>query len=165
MRLRKALKTCFAEALQIYHQTFAVVKGFSEQLNLEKYYDVYDISDLDISDVMQGITETDTEESESLRSLKIAAARFHTLRKMFLCALLTLEASGDSNDLLTWTTAVEAIRTLNSITSANHERLASILGEQECKSHVMISTTILFYFVEADTTPKPSLFLRRPNSH
>ncbi|KAL2757488.1 hypothetical protein ACRALDRAFT_2118323 [Sodiomyces alcalophilus JCM 7366] len=131
VRLRKALRMCFAEALQTYEQTFAVVKSFSEQLNLEKYYDIYDISDLDISDVMQGLAETDSEDAESLRSLKIAAARFHTIRKMFLCALLALDASGDSNDLLRWTTAVEAIRTLNSITSANYERLRSILSEEE----------------------------------
>lgn len=50
---------------------------------------------------------------------------------MFLCALLALNASGDSSDLLRWTTAVEAIRLLNATTRRAYERLGSILGEEE----------------------------------
>ncbi len=92
------------------------LKGYSEQLDLEKYYDIYDISDFDISDAQQGFSEKDFEDAESLRTLKIAAARFHTIRKIFLCALLALEANGDSSDFERWSTAVEALRTLNEVT-------------------------------------------------
>ncbi|CRK36128.1 hypothetical protein BN1708_019930, partial [Verticillium longisporum] len=86
VRLRKALRVCLAEVLQAYDQTFTVVKGFSEQLDLEKYCDIYDVSDLDISDAQHGLVESDPEDAESLRTLKIAASRFHTMRKMALCA-------------------------------------------------------------------------------
>ena len=115
-----------------------MVKGFSEQLDLEKYYDIYDVSDLDISDALHGFREDDFEDAESLRTMKIAAARFHTIRKIFLCALLALEANGDDSDYLRWSTAVEGLRTLNSTTKASYERLHGILGEVECtwlKSH------------------------------
>ncbi|CRK12646.1 hypothetical protein BN1723_001894 [Verticillium longisporum] len=63
----------------------------------------------------------------------VAASRFHTMRKMALCALLALDASGDSSDLMRWTTAVEALRALNLSTSSSFERLKTILSEQECK--------------------------------
>ncbi|CRK14888.1 hypothetical protein BN1708_011293 [Verticillium longisporum] len=132
VRLRKALRVCLAEVLQAYDQTFTVVKGFSEQLDLEKYCDIYDVSDLDISDAQHGLVESDPEDAESLRTLKIAASRFHTMRKMALCALLALDASGDSSDLMRWTTAVEALRALNLSTSSSFERLKTILSEQEC---------------------------------
>lgn len=133
MRLRKALRVCFADVLRGFDQTCSVVKGFSEQLDLEKYYDIYDIGDLDISDALQGTAELDAEDAESLRELKISAARFHTIRKMFLCALLALDASGDSGDLLRWTTAVEALRTLNGVTLSSYNKLKNILSEEECE--------------------------------
>lgn len=114
-------------------QTAAVIKGFAEQMDLEKYYDIYDLSDLDMSDALQGFTDTEFEDAESLRALKIAAARFHTLRKMFLCALLALEANGDNSDFLRWTTAVEGLRVLNEAAKNGYERLRTILSEGESK--------------------------------
>jgi vezatin len=126
---------CFSEVLRGYEQTRDVVQGFSEQLDLEKYYDIYDISDLDMVDARQGLAELDAEDAESLRTLKISAARFHIVRKMFLCSLLALDANGDNNDLLRWTTTVEALRTLNTATASSCERLKNILSEQESEQH------------------------------
>ncbi|OHW92357.1 vezatin domain-containing protein [Colletotrichum incanum] len=131
VRLRKALRACFADVIPVYDQTVSVVKGFSEQLDLEKYYDIYDISDFDMSDAKQGFQENEFEDNESLRTLKILAARFHTIRKMFLCALLALDASGDSSDLLKWTTTVEAVRTLNTVTQKAFESLKRLLSDEE----------------------------------
>ncbi|KAH8891040.1 hypothetical protein GQ53DRAFT_649844 [Thozetella sp. PMI_491] len=130
-RLRKALKSRFVEVIQKYSHVVSIVKGYSEQLDLEKYYDIYDISDFDISDALQGFSESNFEDAESLRALKIAASRFHTIRKMFLCALLALEASGDHKDLERWSTAVEGLRMLNEVTKTSYERLRAILGEED----------------------------------
>ncbi|KAK7459211.1 hypothetical protein CaCOL14_002840 [Colletotrichum acutatum] len=131
VRLRRALRACFADVIPAYDQTVAVVKGFSEQLDLEKYYDIYDISDFDMSDAQQGFKENEFEDTESLRTLKILAARFHTIRKMFLCALLALDASGESDDLLKWTTTVEAVRTLNTATQRAFDNLKRLLSDEE----------------------------------
>lgn len=117
--------------IQKYAQVSIVVQGFSEQLNLEKFYDIYDINDLDISDARQGFTETEFDDPESLRSLKIAAARFHTLRKLFLCALLALEARGNNSDFLRWSAAVEALRELSQVSQDSFDRLQTILREEE----------------------------------
>ena len=134
IRLRKALRNCFADAIQKYSQVSAVIKGFAEALDLEKYYDIYDISDLDSADASQGYKESDFEDVESLRTLKIVAARFHTIRKMFLCSLLALEANGEKSDFLRWTTAVEGLRELNEATKDCYERTNAILSEEECTS-------------------------------
>jgi hypothetical protein len=114
-----------------YDQICSVVKGFSEQLDLEKYYDIYDITDFDITDALQGFTESEFDDPESLRTLKVAAARFHTIRKLFLCALLALEANGDDSDSLRWSTAVEGLRVLNEVTKSSYEKLKDILAESE----------------------------------
>ena len=104
----------------------------AEQIDLEKYYDVYDISDLDIQEARQGYAETEFEDKESLRVLKILVARLHTIRKAFLCCLLALEADGGKPDFLRWSTAVDEINALTSVTDEAEERLRRILGEEEC---------------------------------
>ncbi|CAG7556993.1 unnamed protein product, partial [Fusarium equiseti] len=131
LRLRKALRHSFAEVLESYNQVCTVVNGFAEQTDLEKYYDIYDITDFDMSDARRGLSDEDLEDPESLRTLKILAARFSTIRKLFLCALLALDADTDTNDLLRWTTAVESLLSLNSSTQAAHSRLQSILSEED----------------------------------
>jgi len=122
-----------SEMIENYMQVTTAVKGFAEQMDLEKYHDIYDISDFDISDAMQGFTEKEFEDMESLRSLKIAAARFHTIRKILLCSLLAFEASGDNNDYLRWSTAVEGLKTLNELTLQSFERLRQLLADEESK--------------------------------
>ncbi|KAK1776802.1 Mysoin-binding motif of peroxisomes-domain-containing protein [Copromyces sp. CBS 386.78] len=130
-RLRKALKQRFADMIKSYIQVKTAVKGLSEQLDLEKYYDVYDITDFDISDAMQGFPEDATEEAESLRVLKIAAARFHTIRKLLLCALLAFEATGDNSDFVRWSTAAQCLNQLSTLTGDCYERLRVILSDEE----------------------------------
>ncbi|KAH7022800.1 Mysoin-binding motif of peroxisomes-domain-containing protein [Ilyonectria destructans] len=131
VRLRRALKNSFSGVLKTYNQMCTIVNGFAEQTDLEKYYDIYDISDFDMSDAQRGFDTDEFEDVESLRTLKILAARFYTLRKMFLCALLALDASGDANDLLRWTTAVESLRSVNATTNSTYDRLQTILSEEE----------------------------------
>lgn len=137
-RLRKALKGRLCDMIQNYLQVSSAIKGFAEQLDLEKYHDVYDISDFDTSDAMQGFSEREFEDQESLRSLKIAAARFHTIRKIMLCSLLAFEAKGDNTDFLRWSTAVEGLRTLNNGTLQGFERLRDLLSQEESKEPVCL---------------------------
>lgn len=131
MRLRKAVRSCFADALPVYKQTLDTIQGFAEPIELEMYYHIYDIGDLDISDAMQPSAESELDDMDSLRSLNIVAARFHTIRRMILCSLLALEANGDESDLGRWTAAVEGLRTLNETTGTCYARLQTILSEVE----------------------------------
>lgn len=131
IRLRKALKRSFAEVLETYGKMATLVQGFSDQTELEKYYDMYDVNDFDISDALQGYQEAEFEDLESLRTLKTLAARFFTTRKMLLCAMLALDADGERPDLLRWTAVVEALRNLNKCTQPAYEKLFSILSEEE----------------------------------
>ncbi|KAL5087298.1 Mysoin-binding motif of peroxisomes domain-containing protein [Trichoderma afarasin] len=131
VRLRKALKNSLAEVLQTYNQVSDVVRGFAEQMELEKYYDMYDVSDFDISDSRLGFNAAEFDDLESLRTLKILAARFHTTRKMLLCALLALDANGEAKDLLRWTAAVESLKSVNITTKSVFEKLQGILSEEE----------------------------------
>lgn len=131
-RLRKAIKESLGDALTRYGQASNVVRGFSEATQLEKYYDMYDVSDFDVSDALQGPGEADSDDAESLRALKVLAARFHTTRKMLLCGLLALDAGGQGGELLRWGAAVEALRELNAATRTSYDGVRVILSEQQC---------------------------------
>lgn len=130
-RLRKALKGRFFDMIENYMKVSSEIKAFAEQLDLEKYHDIYDIGEFDISDAMQGFSEKEFDDPESLRSLKIAAARFHTIRKILLCSLLAFDATGDSTDFLRWSTALEGLRSLNEVTAQSFERIRQILSDEE----------------------------------
>ena len=123
-----------SSVLESYIQVSTVVKGFAEQTDLDKYLDIYELGEFDISDANKGFDEEEFEDAEALRTLKILGSRFHTARRVFLCALLALDASGETQDLLKWTTAVEALRTLDSSTKGAYAKLRDILSAEECKS-------------------------------
>lgn len=98
---------------------------------MEKYLDIYDVSDTDISDAISGYSETDFDDYESLRALKIFAAKFHIIRKIFLCSLMALDVRGEKTDFLRWRTAVDQIHVTSLITREAGRRLHLILTEEE----------------------------------
>ncbi len=125
--------------IENYMHVSLAIKAFAEQVDLEKYHDIYDISDFDISDAMRGFSDKEFDDPESLRSLKIAAARFHIIRKILLCSLLAFEAAGDNTDFLRWSTGVEGLKALNEVTSQSFEGVRRILSEEESKQAVRSS--------------------------
>lgn len=98
---------------------------------MEKYLDIYEISDFDISDASRLFSQDEFEDTESLRTLKILSSRLYTMRKLFLCSLLALDASGESRDLERWTVAVEALQNLNESIKAASSKLQGVLSEEE----------------------------------
>lgn len=132
-RLRKILRLSFADTIPRYKHAYAALKPFTEDLDLEKYYDVYDISDLDFAEAMVDYSETEFEDSDSLRVLKVLAARLYTIRKIFLSCLLALDAHGGKPDFLRWSTAVDELHAIRTATGGAEERLRSILSEEESK--------------------------------
>ena len=98
---------------------------------MEKYYDIYDISDVDFDEALLGYSDTEFEDPESMRVLKILAARFHTTRKAFLCCLMALNADGGKPDFLRWSTAIDEIHGVGTVTGAAEDRLRRILTEEE----------------------------------
>jgi hypothetical protein len=110
-----------------------VLKPLAELVDLEKYFDVYDISDMDLQEASLGFSEMEFEDLESLRVLKILAARLHIIRKVLFCCLLALDADGGKPDFLRWSTAVDEMQEISSMTGDAEDHLRRILGEEECK--------------------------------
>lgn len=78
-------------------------------------------------------TKDEFEDYESLRVLKILISRFVTLRKLFLCCLLALEADGGKDDFTRWRTAVDEIKGLSDAATVADGRVRSVFEQEECK--------------------------------
>lgn len=124
-----------------YNQGVLTLKPLVETLDLEKYYDIYDISDMDLQEANLGCDGLEFEDNESLRVLKILSSRLHTIRKEFLCCLLALDADGGKPDFARWSTAVDEIQAIGTVTGAAGERLSHILSEEE-GAHISESLTM-----------------------
>ncbi|RDL34516.1 Uncharacterized protein BP5553_07644 [Venustampulla echinocandica] len=130
-RLRKQLRFCFAGVIPRYNQAYEAIKPFAEEMDLEKYYDIYDINDSDVAEAMLGFSETEFDDLESVRVLKILAARFYMSRKVLLCCLMALDAHGGKSDFVRWNMASDQIHGVTSTTSETADRLHQILREEE----------------------------------
>jgi Mysoin-binding motif of peroxisomes len=128
-------------------------------LDLEKYFDIYDVSDTDFSEAMLGYSETEFDDVESVRVLKILAARFHTARKIFLCCLMALDAHGGKPDFLRWSNAVDEISGVSAVTNEAELRLRKILAEEESKQFVQSSPgySLTFNRFPSPANPKASI--------
>ena len=80
---------------------------------------------------MLGYAESEFDDLDSLRVLKILAARFHTTRKVLLCCLMALDAHGGKPDFLRWNTAVDELHTVGAVTGEAEDRFRRILSEEE----------------------------------
>jgi Mysoin-binding motif of peroxisomes len=147
------LRLCLADVIPRYNQACIVLKPFSEEMDLEKYFDIYDVSDTDFSEAMLGYSETEFDDIESVRVLKILTARFHTARKIFLCCLMALDAHGGKPDFLRWSNAVDEIRIVSTVTNEAELRLREILTEEESKQFIW---TFTGYSLTFDRFPSPT---------
>ncbi|KAI9698131.1 MAG: hypothetical protein M1836_004133 [Candelina mexicana] len=130
-RLRKALYNCTASLLPLYTQTRAVLRPLAEQIDLERYYDIYDISISDIREAELSYSDSEFDDTEALKALKTYLYRLLITRKMILCCLLALEADGGKPDFPRWTTAVEQLGELSAATASVSEKISRILSEEE----------------------------------
>jgi hypothetical protein len=98
---------------------------------LEKYLDVYEISNPDLQEAAQGYSEAEFEDAETLKSLRILQYRLSTLRRVYLCSLLALEADGGKPDFARWSTVVDSMQCVARPAGLWSEKLNSILAEEE----------------------------------
>jgi hypothetical protein len=127
-------------------------------MDLEKYYDIYDISDVDFTEAMLGYSEEEFDDNESVRVLKILAARFYMSRKILLCCLMALDAQGGKSDLIRWNMASEEMRAVTLVTSEAEDRLHHILSEEESRFHHHFCRVWLIFY-------QAFQFLRRQKCH
>ncbi|KAL1651433.1 hypothetical protein SLS58_000773 [Diplodia intermedia] len=139
VRLRRSLRSTFAATLPAFADECATLRVLVEPDDLERYLDVYDITSQDMQEAALGYSEDEFEDGESLKALRIWQYRLVTLRRIFLCSLLALEADGDSEDFARWRPAINAMECLTELSGKWCEKLTRILGEEERKEKIRAS--------------------------
>ncbi|KAL4869170.1 hypothetical protein BDV12DRAFT_185393 [Aspergillus spectabilis] len=131
LRLRRTVSECFYAMLNHYIQTQHALEPLTDTANLARYYDIYDVSKEDLRDVETTFAERETEDQFSLRGLRTLFGRLYLVRKSIFCCLLALGADGGGSDIMRWSTAVEQMRNLATVTGDNMQRMTNILNEED----------------------------------
>lgn len=117
--------------LERYILSQHTLQPLTDDINLAKYHDIYDISLEELAEAESSLNERETDDQYSLRALRTLFGRLYTVRKSILCCLLALGADGGGSDITRWSTAVEQMRDLTDVTGINIRRMASILNEED----------------------------------
>ncbi|KAL4806905.1 Mysoin-binding motif of peroxisomes-domain-containing protein [Aspergillus unguis] len=131
LRLRRTVSECLYSMLDHYLQAQQALQPLTDSANLAKYHDIYDVSSEDLLEVQAALDDRETEDQFSLRGLRTLFGRLYLVRKSILCCLLALGADGGGSDIMRWSTAVEQMRNLTSITGDSMQRMTNILNEED----------------------------------
>lgn len=144
-KLRSVLYKAFAATIPAYIDACASLRTLITEDDLERYFDVYDISLQDAREASHKDTALSVldDDPESLKSLRVLSYRAAILRRVTLCSFMALEADGGHPDFSRWRHANTIIANLNTSIASSAERIRLILSEMES-----ISIPI--------TPPKPS---------
>jgi hypothetical protein len=130
-RLRRSLRAAFADMIPILAEQCGTLKQLILEDDLEKYLDVYEISNPDLQEAALGYSEAEFEDAETLKALRMLQYRLSTLRRVYLCSLLALEADGGKPDFARWSTVVDSMRSLARPAGQWSEKINAILAEEE----------------------------------
>lgn len=130
-QLRQAISACLFSLLERYIQAQYILQPLTDSINLEKYYDIYDISQEELADAESGLADRANDQN-SLRALRTLFRRLYSVRKSILCCLLALSTDGGSN-IGRWSIAVEEMRNLGTTTGVYTTKIADILNEEDRK--------------------------------
>lgn len=116
-----------------YRQACEDLKPLANEYDLEKYYDIYEISRTDLQEAKESVVDLDLEDGKSLKALRFRLQQVHILKKIVLCSLLALHADGGKSDFSKWATAVDVMQQLSSLTANATSRVDMVLNEEERK--------------------------------
>lgn len=118
-----------------YYQAYEDLRPHTVETDLEKYFDVYEISRIDLQDaeIIATADLSEVENADTLQDLKIALQKLHVIRRIFLCTLLALNADGGKADFQRWSVASEAMGALSSILAKVVLDMDEVLGDEEGK--------------------------------
>lgn len=118
-----------------YYRVYQSLKPFAATIDLDKYYDIYEISRTDLGDaeLVANVEAAEIEEADTLQDLKVGLQKLHIVRKLVLCTLLALDADGSKSDFRRWSVAVEMMSTVSSLTARSLLNIDEVMGEEEGK--------------------------------
>lgn len=130
-RLRRSLWAAYATMIPILAEQCQKLRQQVQEDDIEKYLDVYEVSNPDLQEAALGYNESEFEDIESIKALRTWQYRLSTLRRVYLCSLLALQADGGKADFSRWGTVVDSMITVAAPTGERSEKFNKVLAEEE----------------------------------
>lgn len=164
VRLRRTIHRALVATLLPCYEAYQNLKSHAIELDLEKYYDIYEISRMDMEDaeVLANSKLSETGHDDTIQDLKVDMQKLHMVRKLLLCALLALSADGSKSDFQRWPAAVDAMSSVSSITAKMTSDIDEVMGDEEGEPHKCFLKTLYtdrvpIVDIQAPLTPKMPL--------
>lgn len=141
VRLRRNLNTAFSSIVPALANACETLRPFIGEDDLDRYLEVYDVRIEQIHDAQHGSTHALANEVnlESLAGLRASQQRYNILRRLFLCSLLSLPASGRKEDVARWRVAIAELENLDTIISQVVQNLQDLVTQEERKIFGLLS--------------------------
>lgn len=132
-RLRCVIRDAINSMFEPICQANRSLSKHAVQLDLEKYYDIYEITcfDLEYVENIESANILDFHVSDSLHDIGMGIAKLQTMRRILLCTLLALDAEGGRGEYSTWSNATDIMMTLSSMNASKSSDLHHALGDGE----------------------------------
>ncbi|KAL8765904.1 MAG: hypothetical protein Q9209_007147 [Squamulea sp. 1 TL-2023] len=134
-QLRRALQRILTLLPASYYRAFEELKPLAVELDLEKYFDIYEISR---STVVELEILKDADQfaigDDGLKALKMGFHKLHLVRKLFFCSLLALGADGGKLDFARWSAATRIMENLSTETAKASQDVDDLFRAEEGKS-------------------------------
>ncbi|KAI4143610.1 MAG: hypothetical protein LQ340_006941, partial [Diploschistes diacapsis] len=130
-RLRRTLRLALDSITSPHVEAYHSLRPFVNEVDLDRYFDMYELSRTDIGEVEESLADrSEADDLESIRILKVDLHRLFTARKMFLSAILALDADTKPNKL-DWTLMTDIMESISGITAVATSSLEGVIGEEE----------------------------------
>ncbi|KAA8905018.1 hypothetical protein TRICI_005346 [Trichomonascus ciferrii] len=113
--IRASLSAGLYLAMNVYLDAINELAHYADQLDLERYLDMYDLSPAEVAELSASEEAFGaTANHASVHQLKVEFNKLHTLRRALMCILLSIPSSGrcSSRELASWTALVDNVQSI-----------------------------------------------------
>ena len=133
IRLRKTLQAGYEHLLPALVSAVEKIRPLVDQYDVERLLDVYEVRTEDIQDALQAPANDQQEDGESLSHLQNQQNRYGTLRRLLLCSLLSLQATGRRADAQKWQLTTSMMEIVAKAAGDLAQQFIKLLNDEERK--------------------------------
>ena len=134
MRLREVLQKGYEQLIPSMALAIEDLRPHVDRYDVDRFLDVYEVRSEDIQDALHH-DDAPPVDNQTLNILRLQQTRDVTLRKLLLCSLLALQATGRRADAKKWQLAIRSMENVSSASGEVAQRFIKVLTDEERKLH------------------------------
>lgn len=118
--------------------TARALRPYANSDDLERFLDVYDVHEDDLTDALSPPVTSLEEQSGTLAELRLHQSRMSTLRRLVICTLLSIPATGRKEDATRWRSSVHEMVKLSTLLGTTSQEIVKLLHDEEREHNLEI---------------------------